>query len=340
LAVEISNDPPDWREYLAGKDEATLLHDPRWGRMMSEVYPVTPWYLTARREGDIRGCLQLIEQRSLIFGSHLCSIPYFDAAGILTEDDNVGRELIEQAGQLRHQRRCRWVELRHEGESVDDLPARKDKVTLRLALPESSEELWDGFKAKVRNQVRKAEKEGLTAQAGGAELVKTFHKVYVRNMRDLGSPPHSLKFFQRLIATFPNQCRLFVVRNEGQAIAASLTLRDDNAVRVPWAGADWRFRHLNANMLLYWKMLEWSSASGAKCFDFGRSTVDAGTYRFKKQWGAEAVQLSWQFLLREGEEPPDLKPDGGKFSFLVSCWRKLPVPLARMLGPHLISRLS
>jgi FemAB-related protein (PEP-CTERM system-associated) len=307
---------------------------------MQEVYGNRPWFLTARRDGTVVGCLQLVEQRSVLFGSHLCSLPYFDAAGILAQDAEARAELLAAAGDLRARRRCKWAELRHEGDPPGALPARTDKVTMRLALPDNPDTLWEGFKAKVRNQVRKAEKEDLTAEDGGAELVDTFHRVYVRNMRDLGSPPHSARFFRALAAAFPDRTRVFVVRAGEQAIAASLTIRDDHAVRVPWAGADWRFRKLNANMLLYWTMLRWSCSNGAGCFDFGRSTVDAGTYRFKKQWGAESVPLVWQFLLPEGKELPEIKPDSGPFKFLTACWQKLPLPLARWIGPKLIAKLS
>ncbi|MFW5840889.1 MAG: FemAB family XrtA/PEP-CTERM system-associated protein [Planctomycetota bacterium] len=336
----ISNERPDWQAYLEGREEATLFHDPRWGQMLAEVYPVRPWYITARDSRSITGCLQLIEQRSVLFGSHLCSLPYFDSAGILADTEEAREELIEAARMLRRDRRCKWVELRHEGISEEALPARTDKVTLRLDLPEDSETLWTDLKAKVRNQVRKAQKAELKSQAGGAEMVDAFHRVYARNMRDLGSPPHSLRFFQRLLSTFPQSGRIFVIRHEGQPIAASLTLRDRHAVRVPWAGADWRFRNLNANMLLYWDMLAWSADNHGRYFDFGRSTIDAGTYRFKTQWGAEPVQLVWQFLLPDGEDLPEVKPDSGAFKFLTACWTKLPLPLARWMGPRLISKLS
>jgi hypothetical protein len=159
-------------------------------------------------------------------------------------------------------------------------------------------------------------------------------------MRDLGSPPHSTAFFRELAETFGPACRFFVVRRAGQALAASLTLRDRLAVRVPWAGNDWRFRPLNANMLLYGNMLAWACDSGAGCFDFGRSTMDAGTYKFKKQWGAVDVPLTWQFLLEEGRDLPELKPDSPKFRMMLACWTRLPVWVAQRLGPCLIAKLS
>ena len=148
-------------------------------------------------------------------------------------------------------------------------------------------------------------------------------------MRDLGSPSHSLDFFRCLIETFPEAVTFHVVRNASVPVAASLTLTDQYCVRVPWAGADWRVRELNANMLLYWSMLEDACNCGAEYFDFGRSSRDSGTFRFKKQWGARVVPLMWQYVLAEGANVPELKFNSPKYRLMVACWKKLPLPLKR-----------
>ena len=338
--VTVSSELPAWEDYLEGRPDATIYHDPRWGRVMAEVYGNRPVYLTATRGGRTVGVLPLVRQKSLLFGSHLCSVPYFDAAGILADDEAARRALADRARALRSEHGAKWVELR-QVEPVDEaLPTRTDKVTLRLALPDSADVLWKALKAKVRNQVRKAEKADLAAADGGPELVGEFYAVYSRNMRDLGSPPHARHFFEAIAEEFGGSVRLFVVRQEGRALAASLTLADGHGLRVPWAGSDWRARDLCPNMLLYWRMLAHGCETRAACFDFGRSTRDEGTYRFKRQWGAEPVPLYWHYLLPEGAEMPELRPDSRKYRLMVACWRKLPVWMARAIGPRIIAKLS
>jgi serine/alanine adding enzyme len=93
-------------------------------------------------------------------------------------------------------------------------------------------------------------------------------------------------------------------------------------------------------MLLYWAMLEGACRLGATCFDFGRSTRDSGTHKFKKQWGAEDVPLHWHYLLAEGQDPPGILPDSPKYQSAVACWKKLPVWIACAIGPRIIGKLS
>jgi FemAB-related protein (PEP-CTERM system-associated) len=340
VAVSVTSEPPGWTDYLARHAGITLLHDPRWGLVMQEAYGNRPYYLTARRNDAVVGILQLVLQKSLLFGTHLSSLPYFDASGVLADDAAAAEALVDEAASLRTETGADWVELRHEDALPADLPRRDDKVTVRLPLPNDADALWNALKSKVRSQVRKPEKEGLTPHGEGDATLEEFHAVYVRNMRDLGSPPHSKRFFEVLRAHFGEAVRLFSVRQGETPLAASLTLTDVKAVRVPWAAGDWRFRKLGANMLLYWGMLKDGCARGAPCFDFGRSTRDSGTHRFKQQWGAEDVPLYWHYILAEGDDPPEIDPDSPKYRFLVGAWRRLPLFAARLIGPRLIRNFS
>jgi len=340
LRVSVSSEPPDWTDYLASHEEATLLHDPRWGLLMREAYGNRPFYLTARREAEVVGILQLVLQKSLLFGTHLSSLPYFDASGILADDPEAADALLAEAASLRAETGAEWVELRHTEALPGDMPRREDKVTLRLPLPDDPDTLWDALNPKVRNQVRKPEKEGLLLHAEDDATLDEFHAVYVRNMRDLGSPPHSRRFFEIIRDHFGDAARLFTVRQGKSPLAASFTLTDAKAMRVPWAASDWRFRKLGANMLLYWGMLKDGCERGAPCFDFGRSTKDSGTHRFKAQWGAEEVPLYWQYILGEGRSPPDIDPDNPKYRIVIGAWRRLPLFAARLIGPRIIRNLS
>lgn len=340
VTIDTSTDRPDWDAYLGGHGQATIYHDARWGEVMKASYGNAVFYLTARRSGRIVGVLQLIWQKSFLWGSHLCSMPYFDASGILADDEQAATALLDSARQLGRRHATQWVELRQMTPLDDSLPVRDDKVTMLLQLPAGAEAMWKQLKTKVRTKVRKAEKEDFTVIQGREELLDDFCGIYTRAMRDLGSPPHSRRFFRNILDAFGQDVLLFSVRSGDGPLAASLALVRGRYFHVPWSGSDTRFRHTGANRILYWSMLKYAAEAGLTTFDFGRSTIDSGTYEFKKEWGAEPVQLYWHYLMGKGESPPDQRPDSPKYRMMVACWKKLPVWMARVIGPRLIAKLS
>ena len=153
-------------------------------------------------------------------------------------------------------------------------------------------EFGDGFDAKVRNQIRKGQKNGLSAQWGGEELLPEFYDVFSRNMRDLGTPVYGRELFRSILRQFPGQAELCVVRaggasaRAGRVAAAGLLLHGHGVTEVPSASSLKEFKRTNANMLLYWNLLQRAIERGQSVFDFGRSTPEGGTFHFKKQWGA------------------------------------------------------
>ena len=89
-------------------------------------------------------------------------------------------------------------------------------------------------------------------------------------------------------------------------------------------------------MFLYWEVLQRAIRDGFRYFDFGRSTRDAGTYRFKRQWGAQPLQLYWHYWLKEGDELPVLNPSNPKYALMINAWKRLPVSLTRLIGPGIV----
>ena len=338
--VSVEHDVPDWSGYLAYHPDATVYHDPRWGRILRDVCGGHPFFLTARRGEWIVGVFQIVGQQSFLFGSRLCSLPYFDASGILADDDQAATALLIKAKELRESVGYAALEVRQLTPCAENALTRTDKVTLWLDIPAGSDAMWKQLKTKVRTKIRKTKKNNFEFASGGIELLDNFHDVYSRTMRDLGSPPHGKRIFERIFAEFPKETKLFVVRSEGQVLAASFTFTDRWGFHVPWSGSDFRFRKLGANRFLYWEMLSYAADIAAGRFDFGRSTIDSGTYGFKLEWGAKPVQLHWQYFLPQGEKMPKIRPNSGKYKLMTEYWKKLPLPVARILGPWIIRQLS
>jgi FemAB-related protein (PEP-CTERM system-associated) len=178
---------PEWDAFVASKPGAAGYHGHAWQAILEKSFGHKGYMLAARDKGEISGVLPLVHMKSLLFGNFLVSLPFVTYGGLLCRDADSTRVLLESAEELRARLGARHVELRH-GEVELDLPAKRHKVAMVLPLDTDEETMWTGFNAKVRNQVRKAKKAGLEAQWGGPELLHAFYEVFVRNMRDLGTP--------------------------------------------------------------------------------------------------------------------------------------------------------
>ncbi len=351
VRVDIETRKPDWQTYINKKNVKSIFYDWRWAELNRRVYHNKSFYLTAYRKNEVVGLCQLTYQKSFIFGRHLTSLPYFDISGILADNIEAQNALIRASNRIRRHTRSQWVELRQTGILPAELPGlnimmRTDKVDLKLKLPESTDILWDRLKPKVRNLIRKARNNNLQAIRGRCELLSQFYNVYLDNMRNLGSPPHSLRFFEEIFEEFAENIEIFVVsylgnmRGLSQPVAAGFAIANGEYMYIPWAASLWRYKHLSANMLLYWEMLEYAVEQQFEYFDFGRSTIDSGTYKFKKQWGADDFPLYWHYILDANNSEHEFGKDNEKYKLFINVWKRLPICLTRLIGPKLISKLS
>ena len=206
---------------------------------------------------------------------------------------------------------------------------------MRLELPVLAEELWDSFKPKVRNQIRKGEQADLTVHWGREELLAEFYAVFAQNMRDLGTPVFGRPLFRAILGQFPTAAELCVVRLGTRPVAGALLTHGPCMSEVPSASSLRRFNSTNANMLMYWHLLRRTIERGQRAFDFGRSTIDSNTFRFKKQWGAQPHPAVWQYHVRRGTIG-DMRPDNRRYQLMIRTWQRLPVALTRLIGPAIV----
>lgn len=295
--------------------------------------------ISAQRGDAIVGTLPLVLVRTRLFGRFLVSLPFVNSSGVVAEDAAVARLLVDRAVALADEHDVRYLELRHEAATAVEHPAlsatRTSKVHMRLPLPATADALWASFKPKVRNQIRKGASSELRAAWGGVELLGEFYGVFSRNMRDLGTPVFGRRLFREILSQFAGQAELCVVRLGDRPVGGALLVHGERYTEVPSASTLREYNHLNVNMWMYWELLQRAISRAAPAFDFGRSTVDSNTYRFKKQWGAAPEAAVWQYYVRQGQID-DVRPDNPKYRLMIATWRKLPVWLTRVIGPAIV----
>ena len=339
--VSIRTDVPvaESDTFVRANPLASGYHLHAWTELIGRVFGHPTKYLVAEANGRVAGVLPLVLFRSRLFGSFGVSLPFVNYGGLVAEHAEAGRALLERAIEEVRAARGTHLELRHTGQHFSHLTPRRHKVAMVLPLCETPEEEWNRLDRKVRNQVRKGEKSGLTVSIGASELVDEFYEVFAQNMRDLGTPVYTSNLFAQVVTTFPQTSRVFVVRHRGRPVAGSVIVWHRDTAEVPWASALRAANPLSANVFLYWQMLSFCIGQRLRTFDFGRSTPNEGTFHFKKQWGALPRELVWEYWMAPGRRVPDMSPANPKFDLAVRAWQWLPVPVASALGPHIVRHI-
>lgn len=329
-----------WEDYVERHPRASIYHRAGWSGLIGDLFGHETHYWLARDcAGGVVGVLPLVRLRSRLFGDYLVSMPYFNYGGALGDSPVVEAGLMQAAAERAAELGIRHIEFRDTFSRGPGWPSRDDKVAMELALPKDPAELWKSIGSKLRAQIRRPQKAGAEAILGGAELVDEFYEVFSRNMRDLGTPVYPRGFFRAIAEAYPEQVRVVVVRYQGLPAAAGFLIGEGDRLEIPWASSLREHNRLAVNMLLYWHALESGIEAGYRVFDFGRSSVDAGTYRFKKQWGAQPSQLHWHYWLGDGGQLPNLTPNNPKYRLAVRAWQRLPLPVANWLGPRIVKNL-
>ncbi len=337
-------EPEAWDRYVANHAQGGVYHLYGWKRIFERAYRLHVHHLMVVDDRSdpgrsrVRGICSLFLLNSPGSRRRLIASPYVDLGGILADDAGSEALLIQEAVKIARTTRSRWIELR-QSDALASLSAGDErwrvqvsshKAGLQRPLPLTADELMQSFKSKLRSQIRKAMKNGLTHAVGGVELLPAFYAVFSHNMRDLGSPVHPYRLFEEVMCTFGSKARVVLVHRGRAVVAGALVLEFKNRLHNPWASSLRAHRRLGANMLLYWAMMAHACDTGANVFDFGRSSPGAGTFSFKRQWGAMPTPLFWYYLTLHGE-PVDPLAEHLSYPF----WKRLPLGLSRLLGPYL-----
>jgi len=324
----------EWDEFVFGQRDATLCHLAAWRTVVEKAYRLRSLFLLLREDQGIRGILPLVHLRGPLAPNRLVSMPFLDQGGALSDSEDASLLLIEAAAQLARRRGAKGLDLRAPRLGSPSLATTSRRFRFLLSLPASDDKLWKKIGPKVRNQIRKSEKGGLFSEVATASSLPEFYRVFSRNMRDLGSPTHSVGFFRHLAQQLGDRFRLYLTHDaEKRAVAGGVAIYFKGSVTVPWASSLRSARSHCPNHSLYWKILRDARQAGASSFDFGRSTEGTGTFHFKKQWGAEAIPLIWTFLDPLQNPQSDYYLDPRTHSAATQIWRHLPLSVTLKLGP-------
>ncbi|HTS87905.1 MAG TPA: FemAB family XrtA/PEP-CTERM system-associated protein [Gemmatimonadales bacterium] len=323
----------EWDAFVRRQPGWTHFHLYGWRNIYEQVYGHPCPYLAARdATGALVGALPLVRVRSVLFGHYLVSQPFVNYGGPLGDTGAI-QALVAEAAARAAREGVKLLELRSRTPLPVDLPVSHRKITVVLDLPDSSQALFKVFEPKLRSQIRRPQKEGVTVRFG-PDQVGAFFEVFAAHMRDLGTPTQPRRLFDAIATSFPDAwfgCAYLGDR----PVACGAGFRWEREFEMTWASSLYAYNRLAPNMLLYWSFMERAIGEGVTLFNFGRCSPGAGTHRFKRQWGSRDEQLWWYQQARTPMAATP-SPDDGAYAWGPRLWRHLPLPVATAIGPWIV----
>ena len=339
LASEDVRGAAAWDAFVLACPQATFFHRSGWQRVIERVFGHRTHYLYVEEAGRVRGVLPLVHVKSLLFGNALTSLPFAVYGGVAAEDDEAARRLEAEAQRLARELGVDHLEMRNLEPRHADWPRQELYVTFRKEILPDEEANMLAIPRKQRAMVRKGIKNGLVAHED--EGVDRFFALYADNVHRHGTPALPRRYFEALRSEFGADCGVLTVTTaEGRPLSSVLSFYFRDEVLPYYAGDDEAARDLAANDFKYWELMRRACARGCRLFDYGCSKQGTGPYAFKKNWGFEPKPLSYEYCLYKRDAVPQNNPANKKYRLMIEAWRRLPLPVANWLGPHVVKSLG
>lgn len=315
-----------------------------------------PHYFLNNKEGEIKGIFPFFFVESKRFGNRLISQPFIDFGGPVGEyDSDFIVECLNEI-KLNFKESCEYVEVRLNN-SVDyykeieenlmsqgfEKDLRRQQFILDLT---NEEELWGGFDRITRKAIKKAEKSELKIrEINGKEELKFFYELYIKSMRNFGTPQHSLDYFEYLLKSD----KIFKGLNcwkDGKLISSLIILHSENYAYAAYNFSEPEYLKYQPNDLLYWEIIKWAIKSKIKKFDFGQVEANApegshaaGIFKFKNKWGGKLYDRPY-FYYYFSNQSKKVENKRDKYAFATKLWKKLPLFILNIVGPKICAQLA
>jgi CelD/BcsL family acetyltransferase involved in cellulose biosynthesis len=337
VTTEIIDPLADARwDAIETRPEATLYHSRAWARVLAETYGFRPRYYLLQSGREVLGGLPFFEVGGGWRGPRLVSLPFSDSGGPIGERPAV-EALLEAA--VADARKLAWKTLEIRGAigappGVDLVEAQHaDNYTLALDRPLC--DLARGLADSVKWGRKRALRAGVSVErVNDVEGLREFYRLHQITRRRLGVPVQSWRFFQLVAREFLEKDMGLVVhaRHGGRAIASAVFLRFGTRLYYKFSASDPRRLALQPNSLVLWEAIDWASRVGLAEFDLGKTVREnTGLARFKRSWGARPVALPHYYFPRVaglGAESEHAR----RMRMARAVWRRLPLPLTRLVG--------
>ena len=289
-----------WAHFVLEHPSSSVFHTPAWLGALRRTYGYGPLVLTTCPPGcDLTNGLVFCRINSRLTGHRLVSLPFSDHCEPLVEGPDDLEQLLGSWEGVLEKENWKYIEIRPVSgccEGRADFGKVKGFWLHKIDLGPSLDQLFRSFHRDcVQRKIGRAEREGLSYEAGRSELLlEQFYHLLLLTRRRQQLPPQPLKWFRNLVACLGDRIKIRVASKDGQPIASILTLHYKDVLVYKYGCCDALFNPLGGMQLLIWRTIQEAKDLGVREFDLGRSDHDnPGLVTFKDRWGSTRSELAY-----------------------------------------------
>jgi hypothetical protein len=348
----------EWENFAGSLEETFPQHLNGWMNAVAKTYkncePVC--YMDAGN-GKTNAIFPFFMVKSRIFGDRIISQPFTDFGGPMGNFDGKFMHEIMEDLKKKFGKNSRYIEIRLNTSvpSYDKIESclakegfEKEQKRHQFILElKSEEELWNSFTRITKKGIKKAMKSELVlSEINNEKELQAFYGLYLKSMRNFGTPQHSHDFFANLMECMKGDFRGLNCYKNGNLIGSLIVFCSKNYMYAAYNFSEHDSLVYQPNDMLYWEMIKWASKRGVKFFDFGQCETNApegshaaGIYKFKSKWNG--IPYERPYFRYSFEKSVD-KGSGGneKFKKMIGIWKKLPPAIIKKIGPKIASELG
>lgn len=331
-----------WDEFVKRAPDATFCHLSGWKTVIEQGAGQSCPYVAAFQDGIVVGVLPLSIKNHFLFGKALISNMFCVYGGAVAVDADVKDRLYRFAWQLAEKHSLPVFENRsktRDNALCKGWIAAPSSATFIKELAEDDDQQLLAIPRKQRAVIRKSLKNGLETDWNGD--ISRFYDLYAKSVLALGTPVFPKKMFAALVEVFGDAVEIQLTSSaDGDLIASLMSFYFRETVMPYYAGGSDAVRALGAHDHMYFNLMSAARRRGMRHFDFGRSKIDSGPYKFKKNWGFEPVELGYEMRLADGADLPNVSQQSGPYAVMSKVWTRLPLSVSKALGPSISRHLG
>lgn len=325
-------------QWICAHPASTPFHRTAWLKAITRCTGQSAMILVARESADkIVGLVPLNFIDSALFGRALVSTGFAVDGGILADDPAVAQALADACWTLAERENLPTAELRGGMLPENGWTIKTDSyLGFAKRLEADDEKQLLSVPRKHRAELRKGLDKGFDVEIGrDGRMLDIHYRLYAENVHRLGTPVFPKSLFSSVLETFRQDADIILVSKDGVPHTSIFSLYHNDACMPYWHGATLQARGLHSNEVAYFKLMGHARERGCTIFDFGRSKVGTGPAAWKKSWGWEGQPLSYAVRTAQGTAARDINPLSPQYQRKVELWKKLPLPLANIIGPYI-----